>query len=205
MDHKSPFRPSNLHLEQQFWSEGFNRIMGLDEAGRGCLAGPVVAAGVVLPIGQTIEGVTDSKALTPKQRDEYYDQIYATATVVRVWSQPVEVIEELNILHASLDAMRHCAEDEDPAPDLLLVDGNQRVPTLIPQQTIIKGDAKSASIAAASIIAKVTRDRLMEQLSNQYPAYDWATNKGYPTRAHREAIATHGITPHHRPSFRLTR
>lgn len=196
---------SNLNLEQQFWDEGFNRIMGLDEAGRGCLAGPVVAAGVVLPMGQSIDGVTDSKALSPNKREEYYDQIYLHALDVRVWAQPVEVIEELNILHASLDAMRHCAEEANPIPDLLLVDGNQRVPTLIPQQTIVKGDAKSASIAAASIIAKVTRDRLMEQLSKQYPAYDWATNKGYPTQAHRDAIATHGITPHHRPSFRLTR
>lgn len=205
MDHQSTFMSSNLHLEQQFWDEGFNRIMGLDEAGRGCLAGPVVAAGVVLPMGQSIDGVTDSKALSPNKREEYYDQIYLHALDVRVWAQPVEVIEELNILHASLDAMRHCAEEANPIPDLLLVDGNQRVPTLIPQQTIVKGDAKSASIAAASIIAKVTRDRLMEQLSKQYPAYDWATNKGYPTQAHRDAIATHGITPHHRPSFRLTR
>ena len=205
MDHGLPSETSNLHLEQQFWSEGFNRIMGLDEAGRGCLAGPVVAAGVVLPIGQSIEGVTDSKALSSSKRDEYFDQITLSALDVRVWVQPVEVIEELNILHASLDAMRHCAEEANPIPDLLLVDGNQRVPTLIPQQTIVKGDAKSASIAAASIIAKVTRDRLMEQLSSQYPAYDWATNKGYPTQAHREAIANHGITPHHRPSFRLVR
>lgn len=196
---------TNLHLEQQFWNEGFNHIMGLDEAGRGCLAGPVVAAGVVLPIGQSIDGVTDSKALSPTQREALYDDIYVHATNVRVWAQPVEVIEELNILHASLDAMRRCAEEANPVPDLLLVDGNQRVPTLIPQQTIVKGDTKSASIAAASIIAKVTRDRLMEQLSEQYPVYDWSTNKGYPTQAHREAIASHGITPHHRPSFRLFR
>jgi ribonuclease HII len=203
MDHEFVNKASNLHIEQQLWSEGFNQVMGLDEAGRGCLAGPVVAAGVVLPVGQTIEGVTDSKALSRIQREEAYEKIVQQALDVRVWTQPIEVIEELNILHASLDAMRHCAEDATPVPDMLLVDGNQRIPTLIPQQPIIKGDAKSVSIAAASIIAKVTRDRYMERLSSEYPAYDWASNKGYPTRTHREALATHGITPHHRPSFRL--
>jgi ribonuclease HII len=203
MNHKSTIEPTNLHLEQQFWGEGFNHIMGLDEAGRGCLAGPVVAAGVVLPMDGTLEGVTDSKALTPQKREDLFDRIYIEAIAVQVWSQPVDVIEEMNILHASLDAMRHCAETSDPVPDLLLVDGNQRVPTLIPQQTIVKGDMKSATIAAASIIAKVTRDRIMAKLSKEYPAYDWATNKGYPTKAHRDAIREHGITPHHRSSFRL--
>ena len=203
MNHNSTIEPTNLHLEQQFWGEGFNRIMGLDEAGRGCLAGPVVAAGVVLPVGIMLEGVTDSKALTPQKREDLFDRIYMEAIAVEVWSQPVDVIEQMNILHASLDAMRHCAESSKPVPDLLLVDGNQRVPTLIPQQTIVKGDMKSATIAAASIIAKVTRDRIMEKLSKEYPVYDWATNKGYPTKAHRNAIREHGITPHHRASFRL--
>lgn len=203
MNHNSTIEPTNLHLEQQFWGEGFNRIMGLDEAGRGCLAGPVVAAGVVLPVGIMLEGVTDSKALTPQKREDLFDRIYMEAIAVEVWSQPVDVIEQMNILHASLDAMRHCAESSNPVPDLLLVDGNQRVPTLIPQQTIVKGDMKSATIAAASIIAKVTRDRIMEKLSKEYPVYDWATNKGYPTKAHRNAIREHGITPHHRASFRL--
>lgn len=203
MNHNSTIEPTSLHLEQQFWGEGFNRIMGLDEAGRGCLAGPVVAAGVVLPVGIMLEGVTDSKALTPQKREDLFDRIYMEAIAVEVWSQPVDVIEQMNILHASLDAMRHCAESSNPVPDLLLVDGNQRVPTLIPQQTIVKGDMKSATIAAASIIAKVTRDRIMEKLSKEYPVYDWATNKGYPTKAHRNAIREHGITPHHRASFRL--
>lgn len=203
MNHNSTIEPTNLHLEQQFWGEGFNCIMGLDEAGRGCLAGPVVAAGVVLPVGIMLEGVTDSKTLTPQKREDLFDRIYMEAIAVEVWSQPVDVIEQMNILHASLDAMRHCAESSNPVPDLLLVDGNQRVPTLIPQQTIVKGDMKSATIAAASIIAKVTRDRIMKKLSKEYPVYDWATNKGYPTKAHRNAIREHGITPHHRASFRL--
>lgn len=182
-------------------------IAGVDEVGRGALFGPVVAAAVILPESAAAEltalGVTDSKLLSPGQRDRLVEQIRRLATDCQIGIASVREIDRLNILQASLLAMRRAIARLSPPPDLCLVDGNQRIPgLLIPQQTIIKGDQGCLAIAAASIIAKVWRDRLIVRLSARYPSYDLATNKGYGTAAHRLALQAHGRTPQHRRSFK---
>ncbi|MBD2092778.1 ribonuclease HII [Microcoleus sp. FACHB-1515] len=181
------------------------RIAGVDEVGRGALFGPVVAAAVILPVSAieplTLAGVTDSKRLTPQRRTILAAQIQQTA-ICRIGIASVREIDRLNILQASLLAMRRSIVRLDPAPTLCLIDGNQRVPGLsMPQQTIVKGDQTSLAIAAASIIAKVWRDALLDRLAAKYPQYGLSTNKGYGTIGHRQAIAQFGVTIHHRRSF----
>ena len=193
-------------LERPHWSAGLRRVAGVDEAGRGCLAGPVVAAAAILPPDADLPGLDDSKKLTPERRDALYDRIHAEALVVGVGACSPAEIDELNILWAAMEAMRRAVVDLALPPDLALIDGNRVPPGLpIPAEAIVKGDAKSLSIAAASIIAKVTRDRLLVALDAEHPAYGFAGHKGYPTAQHYAALAAHGPTPHHRRTFRLSR
>jgi ribonuclease HII len=204
--------PDLWHYENQARQSGSIRIAGLDEAGRGPLAGPVVAAAVVVPPSISVEGVTDSKKLTEKKRSLLYDKIFSHADAVGVGLVDENEIDRLNILRASLLAMARAVADLPADPDHLLIDGTfqipedqilaNQIPADVPQTAIPKGDAKSISIAAASIIAKVTRDRLMVQYHREYPEYGFDRHKGYPTRAHREAIIEHGVSAIHRRSFK---
>lgn len=188
--------------EAACWEQGLVHIAGCDEAGRGPLAGPVVAAAVVLPPRLDLPGLHDSKQLTAPRRDALYDLIQAQALAVGVAAAEPAEIDARNILAASLAAMARAVAALDPPADLVLVDGNQRVPGLAcPQQTLVKGDARSMSIAAASIIAKVTRDRQLIALDEVYPGYGFARHKGYPSPAHLEALARLGPCPAHRRSF----
>ena len=188
--------------ENQVREDGYFRIAGLDEAGRGPLAGPVVAAAVVLPPSFSVTGVNDSKKLTEKKRDELFDKIYSHADAVGVGIADENEIDSLNILRASLLAMDRAVADLSVVPEFLLIDGTFQIEAAFPQTAIPKGDSKSISIAAASIIAKVTRDRLMLQYHKTFPQYDFDRHKGYPTRAHRDAIKTFGCCPIHRKSFK---
>lgn len=178
--------------------------MGLDEVGRGSLCGPVVAAGVILDSGsKKISGLQDSKMISKAYREELALQIKENALYWTIQSCSPSEIDELNILYASLKAMTKCSESDGADPDFLLVDGNKSPATLRPHQCLIKGDDRSASIAAASILAKVYRDSLMEKLHDTYPVYGWDRNAGYPTREHFAGLEKHGYTKHHRLSFRL--
>jgi len=191
------------HFERMLWEEGYTRIMGLDEVGRGCLAGPVVAAGVIFEPGSFEEDIRDSKALSLDDRLRLSEQIKDIAFCWTVqWCMPDE-IDELNILHASIEAMKRCAKQSESRPDYLLVDGNRFSPGVCPHKCIVKGDDRSMSIAAASIIAKVYRDKWMQRLHNQYPYYSWNTNVGYPTAEHYRGLKKYGATEHHRRSFNL--
>lgn len=183
-------------------AEGFAAICGVDEAGRGPLAGPVTAAAVILPPGVEIEGLNDSKKLSESKREKLYDVILQTAVSCCVASASVEEIEQYNILQATFLAMRRAVEGLSCVPDLALIDGNQ-LPTglAVPARTIVKGDGRSASIAAASVLAKVTRDRYMKQQDTLYPGYGFAVHKGYGTKAHYAALAEQGPSPIHRMSF----
>ncbi len=177
---------------------------GCDEAGRGCLAGPVFAAAVILPEHFRNEGLTDSKQLTRKQRDELREVIEREALCYAVAMCTPEEIDELNILWASVRAMHKALSRLSLLPDHILVDGNRFKPyESTPHTCVIKGDSKYLSIAAASVLAKTHRDEYMRALHEEHPVYDWESNKGYPTRSHREAIEQHGITRHHRRSFQL--
>jgi ribonuclease HII len=194
-----------FHHERLLYAQGYTCVAGTDEAGRGPLAGPVVAACVVLPLDCDISPFRDSKTLSHAQRVElcaYLKKIDAATGVGIVSSATIDAI---NILRASLLAMKLALEDlssRHPAPDFVLVDGKFKIPAATAQEALIKGDARSASIAAASIIAKVRRDRLMDDLHQAYPHYNFLKNKGYPTREHRKAIALHGPCPDHRKTFR---
>lgn len=189
-------------LELRLQADGFKYIVGVDEAGRGPLAGPVVAAVVHIPASLVIEGVSDSKALSPKKRSAVYQELITKADYSVGQASPEE-IDEINILQASLLAMKRSIAGISSSPDYCLVDGNQAIPGLeIPQRTVVKGDATCHLIAAASIIAKVTRDRLMEEYDKQYPAYGFARHKGYPTAEHLRALARYGPSPIHRRSFK---
>lgn len=195
-----------LDHEERLRAAGFARIAGVDEAGRGCLAGPVVAAAVVLPPAHRIDGLNDSKALSAERRAALAEAIRREAVAVGVGTCSPREIDELNILWAAMEAMRRAADACAPAADFLLVDGNRAFPKPAwPLETLVKGDARSQSIAAASIIAKTERDARMRRLHAAHPHYGWDTNVGYPTKAHYAALAQHGPTPHHRRSFRLTR
>jgi len=188
--------------EKKARGNGHQAIAGIDEAGRGPLAGPVVAAAVILPDRFPSAEVNDSKQLSPIQRDRLYELIYAHAVTVGIGIVDAIEIDRINILRASLLAMAIAASNLDPAPDCLLVDGKFPVPLALAQQTIVKGDSLSLSVAAASIVAKVTRDRLMRRYDQDYPQYGFAGHKGYGTHAHREAIVRHGCCPIHRRSFK---
>ena len=187
--------------EQAAREQGFGAVCGVDEAGRGPLAGPVVAAAVILPEGCVIDGLNDSKKLTEKRRDALYDEICDKALAYAIASVDHTVIDEINILQATYQAMTQAIAGLSLPADFALIDGN-RAPMLdIPCQCIVGGDAKSASIAAASILAKVTRDRYMVEMDAKYPVYGFAGHKGYGTKAHTEAILAHGPSPIHRMTF----
>lgn len=190
--------------EKTLWGEGYQRVMGLDEVGRGCLCGPVVAAGVILRKDTRLnERIADSKTLSSKIRKLLSKEIKENALFWTIEScSPVE-IDELNILRASLKAMEKCTQAPKADPDFLLVDGNRFGTSLIPYTCIVKGDNKSVSIAAASILAKVYRDELMCKLHETYPFYGWKNNVGYPTKEHFEGLQKYGYTSHHRKSFSL--
>lgn len=187
--------------ERQAYQHGCKLVAGMDEAGRGPLAGPVVAACVILPENCLIEGVNDSKKLSAEKRERLYDIIFEKAISVGVGIIDEKTIDEINILNATKLAMKKAAEQVKPKPDLLLVDAVKLDAIDIPQMPIIKGDALSLSIAAASIIAKVTRDRLIDEADSIYPAYGFKDHKGYGTPQHIEAIKKYGICPIHRISF----
>lgn len=181
---------------------GFTRIAGIDEAGRGPLAGPVVSAAVMLPMGAVIPGVNDSKQLSHKNRERLYHQIYASARSIGIGIVDACEIDRINILQASLLAMRMAVDNMNPLPEILLIDGNSEIDCPLFQKCIPQGDAKSFSIAAASIVAKVTRDRLMDRYHEDYPQYGFIQHKGYPTKTHKLAISIHGCSPIHRQSFK---
>ena len=189
-------------FEESLMGQGYPLIAGVDEVGRGPLAGPVTAAAVILDPSNIPQGLNDSKKLSAKRRENLYDLILKSSTVA-VTHVSVEEIDRINILQASLLAMRNAVAALRPQPAHLLIDGN-RVPDPIniPAQPIVKGDGKSLSIAAASIVAKTVRDRLMTELSLQNPGYGWEKNAGYPSKQHILALERLGVTPHHRRSFR---
>jgi ribonuclease HII len=180
---------------------GFLLVAGLDEAGRGCLAGPVYAAAVILPPDFELQGLTDSKLLTSEKRYELALQIKLGATAWAVGTASVEEIEKINILQASLLSMRRAVEALKLTPELLLIDGNQRVGGVWRQETLIKGDLRCMPISAASILAKTERDLFMSELHEQFPHYGLDLHKGYPTPIHKQAIIKHGPAPIHRRTF----
>ena len=191
-----------LHFENAWQAKGYRLIAGLDEAGRGPLAGPVVAAAVILPDGTRYPGIRDSKTLRAADRERGYDLICAHAIAYAVAEVGQEEIDALNILVASRKAMEGALEGLSLTPGLLLIDGIVPLRTDIPQQCIKQGDRRSQSVAAASIFAKVTRDRRMEAYHSRYPQYNFKQNKGYGTREHLEALQRHGPCPIHRRTFR---
>jgi ribonuclease HII len=176
-------------------------IAGIDEAGRGPLAGPVCAAAVILNPGNTPNGIDDSKKLSEVRREKLFTLINATAIAVGVGLASVEEIDRINILQATFLAMARAVEALNPAPAYALIDGRDVPPLPCPGEAIIKGDGLSLSIAAASIVAKVTRDRIMRELDAEFPGYGWAKNKGYGTQMHMEGLRSLGLTPHHRRDF----
>jgi ribonuclease HII len=192
----------DMSFEDAARARGHRLIAGVDEVGRGPLAGPVTAAAVILDPSRVPDGLADSKQLTEKRRNALYDEIFAVAAV-SIAHASVEEIDALNILRASHLAMERAVAGLALAPDHLLIDGNM-IPRgfAVSAEAIIKGDARSLSISAASIVAKVCRDRLMVDLAQQHPGYGWEKNAGYPSPAHKEALRNLGVTPHHRRSFK---
>lgn len=191
-----------LYYEKELHKKGYKLVAGIDEAGRGPLCGPVVAAAVILKDDEIIEGVNDSKKLSEKKREELYDVIISKALAYGIGISDVDTIEEINILNATKEAMKKAVDSLKIKPDFVIIDGNQKVPQIEEkQETIVKGDSKSLSIACASIIAKVTRDRMLIEYDKKYPNYGFAKHKGYGTKQHIEAIQKYGITKIHRPSF----
>lgn len=188
--------------EQALWDKGL-LLCGVDEAGRGPLAGDVYAAAVILPVGVEIEGVNDSKKLTPKKREKLFELIQEKSAAWSIATATVEEIDRLNILQATFLAMRRAVEGLSIQPDMILVDGNRgpEIPGEAPIHTLVGGDAKSASIAAASILAKVARDRYMEKLALEYPEYLFEKHKGYGTKLHYEMLRDYGVSPVHRKTF----
>ena len=192
----------DFSFEADLQAQGFGLVAGVDEVGRGPLAGPVTAAAVILNPSKVPAGLNDSKVLSINKRKELYDLILQHS-IVSVAHVSVEEIDRINILQASLLAMRQAISQLDPGPAFVLIDGNcipAKLP--VPAQAIVKGDTKSVSIAAASIVAKITRDRLMAGLARQNPGYGWDKNAGYPTQEHKLALQHLGVSPHHRRSFK---
>ena len=190
-----------LHFENEAIEKGFRHICGVDEAGRGPLAGPVCAAAVILPEGCIIEGVNDSKKLTEKKRDALFDVIIEQAVSCSIAFGTVEEIERDNILQTTMNTMKRAVEGLSVKADYAMIDGNRLPPLDIPAEFIVKGDARSMSIAAASILAKVSRDRLMLEYAKKCPEYCFEKHKGYGTKLHIEKILEYGETPIHRKSF----
>ncbi|MEG1704960.1 MAG: ribonuclease HII [Clostridia bacterium] len=192
-----------LMYEKEFKSEGYKYIAGVDEAGRGPLCGPVVAAAVIfLSNDIDIEGINDSKKISEKKREKIYEELVNSENVIyAVGMSSVEVIEKVNILNATKLAMKEAISKLKIKPDYVIIDGNQKLDIEMSSLTLISGDSKSASIAAASIIAKVTRDRMLREYDIKYPEYGFLNNKGYGTKMHIEAIKKYGLCEIHRPSF----
>lgn len=188
-------------IENEYREKGFDIICGVDEAGRGPLAGPVYAAAVILPSDCVIEGLNDSKKLTEKKREALFDEIKEKALAYGIASADEKEIDEINILNATFIAMKRAIASLSVKPDLALIDGNQKSHTDIEEVTVIKGDAKSMSIAAASVLAKVSRDRFMLEMAEKYPQYEFARHKGYGTKLHYEKIAQYGVCDIHRRTF----
>ena len=187
--------------ENRCREKGFTLIAGIDEAGRGPLAGPVAACALILPDGAAIEGVNDSKQLSAAKRETLETLIRASAVAVSVGFASHEEIDRFNILNATRLAMKRAVENLAPAPDFLLIDGKDTIDVPLPQQAIIRGDCLSHTVAAASIVAKVARDKIMRACHKRYPQYGFDKHKGYGTKAHREALKIHGLCPIHRQSF----
>ncbi|WP_372520622.1 ribonuclease HII [Candidatus Ruminimicrobiellum ovillum] len=193
---------SLFEFDKDFYNKGLQFVSGVDEAGRGPLAGPVVAAAVILPKDIFIDGVNDSKKLTEKKRNLLFEEIKKKAFSYGIGIVDAKIIDEINILQATFLAMRKALEQLSVKPDLVLIDGNHTIPNLQnKQQAIVSGDAKSACIACASILAKVTRDNMMYEYAKQYPQYNFEKHKGYGTKAHIEAIEKYGPCPIHRMTF----
>ena len=190
-----------LEFEEIAFEKGYSNICGVDEAGRGPVAGPVCAAAVILPRGKIIEGVNDSKKLTEKRREALYDVIKNEAVSYSIAYATVQEIEEINILNATMLAMKRAVEGLNVKADYAMIDGNRMPDLSIDSECIVKGDARSMSIACASILAKVTRDRLLYQYAKEYPQYHFEKHKGYGTKLHKEALLEYGPCPYHRPSF----
>jgi ribonuclease HII len=191
-----------LDLERRFWQQGMRHVVGVDEVGRGPLAGPVVAAAVILDPDRIPEGLNDSKKLTAKKRAALNDLI-RQHTIFAIGEASVEEIDQINILQASFLAMRRAIEALPLTPDHALIDGNRLPKDLpCPATPVVGGDGVSPSIAAASIVAKIRRDYVMQTLAQHYPEYGWEKNAGYPTKSHKEALQNIGVTPHHRRSFK---
>ncbi len=188
-------------LENEIYEEGFELLCGVDEAGRGPLAGPVYAAAVILPRGLVIAGLNDSKKLTEKKREALFDPICEAAICYAVARAEVEEIETLNILNATFLAMNRAIGQLSPVPSLALIDGNRDTGIRYPSRTVIKGDGRCADIAAASVLAKVSRDRYMLEMAERYPQYGFEAHKGYGTAAHYAALREFGPSPIHRQSF----
>ena len=188
-------------LENEIYGEGYTLICGVDEAGRGPLAGPVYAAAVILPRGLVIEGLDDSKKLTEKKREALFDPILEQAIAYGIAFATVEEIEERNILNATFLAMDRAIEKLSPAPALALIDGNRNTGITFPSHCVVKGDAKCADIAAASVLAKVSRDRYMLEMAARYPEYRFEQHKGYGTKLHYDMLRQYGPSPIHRMSF----
>lgn len=187
--------------ENRLRAEGFSLICGVDEAGRGPLAGPVCAAAVILPDDVYIEGLNDSKKLSEKRREELYEKITEVALAYNIEMVDEKTIDEINILQATYLAMNRAVDGLKTKPDYVLIDGNRIEGIKLPHETVVKGDAKSISIAAASILAKVTRDRYICEIADEYPEYNFKKHKGYGTKEHTEAILKHGPCPIHRLTF----
>lgn len=190
-----------LEYENAALNSGFEIVCGIDEAGRGPLAGPVYAAAVILPKGHIVEGVNDSKKISEKKRDFLFDKIIDECVCYSIGTATELEIDEINILQATFLAMQRAVAGLDIKPDIALVDGNKQPGLDIAEQTIVKGDSKSANIAAASIIAKVSRDRYMLEMAEKYPEYQFEKHKGYGTKLHYEMIEKYGISPIHRKTF----
>ena len=190
-----------LEHENIAHNDGFEIVCGVDEAGRGPLAGPVYAAAVILPKGHIIEGVNDSKKLSEKKRDELFDKVISECVAYSVGIATEHEIDEINILQATFLAMRRAVEGLNVKPDIALIDGNKTPGLDIEQRAIVKGDSKSANIAAASIIAKVSRDRYMLEMAAKYPEYQFEKHKGYGTKLHYEMLEKYGVSPIHRKTF----
>ena len=188
-------------IEDEFYAQGIQVICGVDEAGRGPLAGPVCAAAVILPAHLDLPGLTDSKKLTDKRRRELFPLIKERAIAYGIGLASEQEIDEINILQATFLAMERALTQLSVRPDLALVDGNREKDLGVPVKTVVKGDSLSANIAAASILAKVTRDDMMLDIAKQYPEYGFDIHKGYGTKAHYEALRAHGASPVHRNSF----
>ncbi len=188
-------------IENRLKAEGYSFIAGVDEAGRGPLAGPVYAAAVILPEDARLDGINDSKKLSEKKREELFEKITEIAVSYAVFAVDEKEIDEINILNATHKAMNGAVKELNIKPDYVIIDGNSIKGMNLPHETVVKGDAKSISIAAASILAKVSRDRYITKMAEKYPEYGFEKHKGYGTKMHTDAILEHGISPIHRKTF----